>query len=222
MLELFVAPERFVHAGGPLNAQACRIELFAQLMACRRWSAIVETGTFRGETTTFLARTGLPVHTLESNPRYFGFAQLRFLLRPRVRLYLGDSRVTLARLAGDSRFPRSLVFFYLDAHWDHELPLREEIELVFTRWPDAVAMVDDFEVPGTGYGYDDYGDGMRLTFDYLAPLEHLGLHAFLPTASSDDETGSRRGCVVLCRDPTVAATLRDLPTLRPHRWTASS
>jgi hypothetical protein len=54
----------------------------------------------------------------------------------------------------------------------------------------------------------DNGDGMKLGFDYLAPLEHLGLRAFLPAASSDEETRSRRGCVVLCRDPAVAETLR--------------
>ena len=50
-------------------------------------------------------------------------------------------------------------FFFLDAHGREHLPLREELEIILTHWREAIVMIDDFEVPGTDYGYDDYGPG---------------------------------------------------------------
>jgi hypothetical protein len=46
------------------------------------------------------------------------------------------------------RLRDSPLFFYLDAHWNEDLPLAEEIDLIFSRSPCAVVMIDDFEVPG--------------------------------------------------------------------------
>jgi hypothetical protein len=216
-LEYFVKPHRAHGFGGPFNGQSCRARLFEELIRCRAWNAIVETGTCRGGTTVRFEETGIPVHTVESAARYFGFAELRFFFeRRRVHRYLADSRDLIRRLATDPRFPRSGVFFYLDAHWYDDLPLRDEIELAFTNWPDSVALVDDFEVPGTEYGFDDYGPGKALTLEYLRPLAHLNLHLFFPAPGVEEETGARRGCVVLCRDDKVAGLLEDIPALRPH------
>ena len=100
-------------------------------------------------------------------------------------------------LANNEQFPKSKVFFYLDAHWGEHLPLKEEIEVIFTNWNAPVVMVDDFQVPGTDYGYDDYGPGKVLNMSYLEPIQHLQLHAFFPAAEAKQETGAKRGCVVL-------------------------
>ena len=62
----------------------------------RQCTAIVETGTYLGTTTTFFAGSGLPVYTVETDPRYHGFAQMQLRrFRGRVHLSLGDSRVFL-------------------------------------------------------------------------------------------------------------------------------
>jgi hypothetical protein len=58
-------------------------------------------------------------------------------------------------LAARLDFPKSKVFFYLDAHCGWEAPLVEELKIIFTKWTEAVVMVDDFQVPGTDYVYDD-------------------------------------------------------------------
>ena len=62
--------------------------------------------------------------------------------------------------------------FYLDAHWNDHLPLREEVELALKHFAKAVLIIDDFAVPDDpGYAFDDYGPGKALTLDYLARAE---------------------------------------------------
>ena len=70
-------------------------------------------------------------------------------------------------LARDSSVPKCDVFFYLDAHWEDDLPLLEEIEVIFSHRDRATIMIDDFCVPGTDYGFDDYGAGKTLNLAYL-------------------------------------------------------
>lgn len=75
-------------------------------------------------------------------------------------------------------------------------------------------MIDDFQVPGDeGYSYDDYGPGKRLCLDYLQPLSQFKLTAFFPTLPSREETGGKRGCVVL-GDETIEERLNGFGTLR--------
>ena len=92
--------------------------------------------------------------------------------------------------------PRRRVFFYLDAHW--ALPLREEVQIISDTWSDIVILIDDFQVPDDpGYGFDDYGEGLRLTAEYLPEATWSRYAALYPVASSRVETGKKRGCIVL-------------------------
>lgn len=198
-LEYFLRPGQRNLWGGPFNGQKFRQHIFLTLLDAVNCQAIVETGTFRGTTTEFLAASGLPVLSVESDPRYHAYASWRLRrLRRRVRLYLGDSREFLRQLAHDPQFSEQRIFFYLDAHWHADLPLRDELQVIFNRWPDSTVMVDDFQVPGTTYGYDDYGRGNVLNLEYLEPLRHLDLAPFFPAVGPERETGQRRGSVVLC------------------------
>ncbi len=202
--------------GGPFNGQANRQQIFRQLVARLPLSAIVETGAYRGTTTRFLAEvSGLPVFTVDAHPRYYHYARLRFRRHPLITVEEGDSRRFLERLAGDRTVSRERVFFYLDAHWQEDLPLYEELQIICRAWTDPVVMVDDFRVPGdAGYTYDNYGDGRELRLAYLEPLVPDRLQAFFPALPSDRETGARRGSVVLATAP-VAADLEGLESLRP-------
>jgi predicted O-methyltransferase YrrM len=201
--------------GGPLNGSPFRRQAFEALVKAGRVKAVVETGTFRGTTTEYFADAGLPVYTVEAAPRFYGFARARLKGRANVRLVLGDSRSFLVGLADDPAVPKSDVFFYLDAHWYDDLPLRDEVSTIFGRWANAVVMIDDFRVPGdAGYNYDDYGNGLALTLEYLAPVAGLGFGAFFPTAPSADEAGMKRGWVVLAKDPPAVDALRAIPQLR--------
>ncbi|GAT11590.1 uncharacterized protein RMCN_4723 [Mycolicibacterium novocastrense] len=201
--------------GEPLNGQSGRLDLCRQILAEFPPAAIVETGTFIGNTTKFFADFGVPVYTAEKKPRYHAFAEERFRSdRDRVHVVLGDSRALLRQLAEDPSFPKDDVFFYLDAHWYSDLPLAEEIEMIFGSWRRSVIMIDDFAVPGDSYSYDDYGPGAVLNDEYLDTLGRSDMLRFYPSLPAAQETGAKRGCVVLCGDPDTGLRLSKLPGLR--------
>jgi predicted O-methyltransferase YrrM len=185
--------------GGPFNGQQIRQGVFRDLVKIIPFRVIVETGTFRGTTTAFMAKeSGLPVFTVETEPRFFYYARLALRRLKEVRILRGDSREFIEKLSQQKLIPSQYIFFYLDAHWKKDLPLYKEIELIGANWNNAVIMIDDFEVPGDpGYKYDNYGEGKCLCLDYIAPLLENKWSVFFPAVHSSLETSIKRGCVVL-------------------------
>jgi predicted O-methyltransferase YrrM len=215
-MEYLLRPSLRASWGGPMNGQAGRMQICRDIIAALPPKAIVETGTFRGTTTEFFASFGLPVYSVEFEPRYHAFAQMRLRAqRDRVHLTLADSRSFLKKLANDASVPKDSVFFYLDAHWNADLPLAEEITTIFGTWSRAVIMIDDFAVPGDSYSYDDYGPGAALDADYLDALKRTDMSRFYPSLRAYQETGAKRGSIVLCNDAGVRDRLLALKTLRP-------
>lgn len=185
--------------GGAFNGQEFRRRIFKELLNVLSFKAIVETGTYFGATTELFSQTGLPVFSVEAQPRFFGFSKTRFRRQRNVILTCGDSRLFLRSLVDSNRLVEQGAFFYLDAHWYNDLPLLSEVELIFSNWKNAVVMIDDFQVPGENYNYDDYGDGKALRLSYLAPaFSKHSLSAWFPRCSAERETGARRGSVVIC------------------------
>jgi len=211
-------PERGVAWGGPFNGQTVRQELFRVLINEFAPVALVETGTYLGTTTEFIAQTGLPVHSVEERPRNYGFARMRLWRKRFVHLHHGDSREVLRSLFnGPLRLlDGQTLFAYLDAHWNPDLPLAEELDIIFDNCPAAIVMIDDFQVPSDpGYAYDDYGAGNSLTPAYIAPMRLVHrLEAYYPSTPSSEETGARRGCVVLAKEGIHAARLRNILLLQ--------
>ena len=72
--------------GGAFNGQSLRQDLFDQLLKQLKIVAIVETGTFRGTSTAYMAKTGLPVMSCELHSRYFHYASLRLADFTNVRI----------------------------------------------------------------------------------------------------------------------------------------
>lgn len=197
---------------GPLNGQAGRQGIIRDLARTLAFDEVVETGTYRGNSTEFFAHVvGVPIHTVEAHPRYFHYAAKRLSPYPDVTVELGDSRKILRRLGERPGDP--LTLFYLDAHWEQDLPLAEEIEIIAKGWRAAVIVIDDFQVPDdSGYTFDDYGPGRRLCVDYLPDV---GWSLFFPSLPSADETGGRRGCAVLA-PPAISDRLAAVASLRRH------
>ena len=198
--------------GGPMNGQRWRCLMFAELVHRIAPKAIVETGTYLGTTTEWLAAFQLPVFTCEAHPENYGFSKARLQAIPNVRVLRADSRTFLTQLLS-SPVGEGRNLFYLDAHWNADLPLAEELEIIFGRSLDSVVVIDDFEVPGDrGYAFDDYGAGKALNAEYIsAAAERFKLRAYYPTTPSASETGAKRGCVVLAN-----RTLSDVTLLRPR------
>jgi hypothetical protein len=218
VIDYIRAPERGSAWGGPFNGQSARQTLFKMIIANTPPRAIVESGTYLGTTTEFMAQTGLPVFTIELNSRNYGFVRARFRRNGNITLIHGDSRSALRELLVgplSSLANSHPLFFYLDAHWNDDLPLVEELGIVFGGCPSAVVMIDDFQVSSdSGYGYDDYGLGKALTLSYIKPaMSTHQLQAYYPSTPSSAETGSRRGCVVLAKGSFHGSALASTPLL---------
>jgi hypothetical protein len=216
MIGYFRFPEQRAEWNGPFNGQKLRVGIFRELHRTYRFATLFETGSYRGSTTEFLAaETGAMVRTVELEPWSYGFCRARFLWHPRIRVELGDSRKILKHLVCGGSGPS---FFYLDAHWGEDLPLSEEIDQIFRRWNDAVIMIDDFRVPDDAhYGFDHYGTDKELALDYVLPaVRRFQARVYFPAAPGLEESGARRGCVVLIgrEVPLPAQSFR---TLRKYR-----
>lgn len=203
--------------GGPLNGQTLRWAIFAEMTKAIPFNAVVETGTFRGVTTRYFAQeTNLPVFSVELEQRYFEYSKLSLRDCKNVALSLGDSRAFLNKLINDPACPKRNVFFYLDAHWNADLPLYDEINLIGDHWANSVVMIDDFEVPDDpGYAFDDYGGGAKLSLEYIQPLLKDKWSVFFPVAKSEDETGFKRGSVVLVAKG-LEGTFGEIKSLRRY------
>jgi predicted O-methyltransferase YrrM len=183
--------------GEPLNGQHGRQAVVTELVRHCGFQQIVETGTSRGASTEWFSQFGLPVYSVEIDPRAVHFSRLRLRKNTLIHLAVGDSVAFLRSFVRDPE-RRVPTLFYLDAHWEERLPLREEVEIISASYPSAVIMIDDFAVPDDpGYGYDDYGSDKRLDLDYLPKDIRSKFVALFPQLASANESGARRGCVVL-------------------------
>jgi hypothetical protein len=184
-----------------MNGQQKRKQIVELICADFRPQLAVETGTFFGSTTGYLATTlRVPIISCDLRERYHHVARRLLRELPHVELRLQDSRSFLRALASDSETTRLRTFFYLDAHWYDDLPLRDELDIIARHWHDFVAVIDDFLVPDApDYGYDDYGTGRRIDLSFVeACLAQHGLRAFFPRVPACEETGQRRGyCIII-------------------------
>ncbi len=115
------------------------------------FSVWVETGTFQGDTTEFLARTAEFVHSIEPEPTLFKLVEKRFQTTRNVKIHFGLSENVLPellpKLAGD-------VNFWLDGHYSGgithrgptETPILQELEAIEQhreRFSQVTVMIDD-------------------------------------------------------------------------------
>jgi hypothetical protein len=195
--EYYRHPEMLDLWGGPFNGQCFRQLMYLDLVFACRFEAIVETGTFRGSTTRFLAENsgGATVYSCEYSPLNFEFAKWRLRGSKDILLFNLDSRKFVREL-GIPRQTRT--FFYLDAHWGADLPLQEELGLIFQNFTNFVVMIDDFEVPNDpGYEVDDYGPGKRLSLRDFPLHQDTRIACYFPARPACQESGLRRGAIVL-------------------------
>jgi hypothetical protein len=198
------------------NGQKHRKKIFADIMGAASFDAIIETGTWLGNTTGFMHLTsGKPVYSCELNPRFAALSRMRLADMDQVHLQLGDSRKFLQALRG-SDLATKTVFIYLDAHWYDDLPLAEEMEIIGSGWKNYVVLIDDFQVPDDReYYYDNYGEGKALELSLLSEvIRKNNLAVFFPQARCSEETGGCCGCVVLVPRGELSQKLAKLPSLR--------
>lgn len=193
---------------GPFNDQEKRAALFKSLQKQFDFDFIIETGTFAGDTTAFLAKTSKkPVYSIEKSLLYFVLSKKRFLTNPNIHLFFGDSVSVLQRLSEQETLTGKRPFVYLDAHDFKSSPALAELQIIFKTWGNAVVMIDDFEVPGdSGYSFSKF-NGEKLSLP-------SSFHLFFPSEPSSSETGAKRGCVVVAQDSQMIAALQEIEGIR--------
>jgi len=178
----------------PFNGQVRRMSMIAALSRSIDASAVIETGTFKGSSTPYLA--GLfkcKTYTIEINEFYASCAERRFKLNHKnldIELRIGDSATEISKVLEEIS-SNETVAAYLDAHWLSAIPTRQEIESLINwggRW---IAIIDDFQIEHDfGYKYDSYGDvviGLPLI------PNNDSLEVWLTHEESHLETGVRSG-----------------------------
>jgi hypothetical protein len=219
----YQVPELRNSWGGAFNGQECRQRLVVNLLEILKPAAFVETGTFRGSTTKWVAeRFDGPILTCEIEVRYYLFACKMLAAYPQVNVSNEDTRTFLRNILPTLDNVRPVIF-YLDAHWKEDLPLEDELRQILFSKVNSIIMIDDFEVPSDpGYGFDDYGPGKCLSLSLLLWAKELGCRFFFPTVAAADETGERRGACLLARQAAgTLATLTDWREASSHDWEAA-
>ena len=119
---------------------------------------VVETGTFRGDTTRFFSNCFDQVHTIEFSKTYFESAQQDLSDCKNIHFHWGSSEKVLGELLPKLKNQKSL--FYLDAHWNDYCPLLDELSAIAeTHKDNCIIVIDDFKVPHRNdCHYDQYGN----------------------------------------------------------------
>jgi hypothetical protein len=179
----------------PFNGQEVRRTVFEHLVAQFAPTAFIETGTFIGSTTRYLATFGLDTYTVEVHPGYQALARLALRSTDGVTLLCGDSAAGIRHLAEEGTVRRPLA--YLDAHWGPRVPLAEELDCLFGIWDEVLVVIDDFQVPADpGYGYDIYAGVPLAAASIRLPGD---ARLAYPSAPALSETGARRGTAFVAR-----------------------
>ena len=153
-------------------------------------SMFVETGTFVGDTTKYVAsrHPHLKVLTCEINPRWSDLAKRLCKGLDNIEFFQGESSVFLVRL--HDRLESSRTLFWLDAHWGVPWPLFEETRIISTL-PTYAVIVDDFEVPDRpAFHYDAY-QGVKNCI--AAHTKSLGDSCLIPNYQPDESCKSPAG-----------------------------
>ena len=202
--------------GGPFNGERLRMRIVNDVAQAVPFSAFIETGAFVGTTTEHFARSGIPVMSCEAMLDNFLVSALRLSRYENVALEMSDSRTFLRKVLGQPSDALRCPLFYLDAHWFDDLPLPEELNIIFASLPEYFVVVDDFEVPGSRYFYDRYENGNELTFKFVMPKLDLSTQPvfMVPANASTEETGPRKGTLFVAPRALYRARLRHVTRLK--------
>jgi predicted O-methyltransferase YrrM len=200
------------------NGQKSRARVFNTLVGQVPFQNFVETGTFLGMTTDFLARTArgcrAQVYSCEIDQRHYAIASSAVGYRRNVHLHHGNSVDYLRSLA--SGLSRAVNFVYLDAHWNDYLPLRDELTIV-REWNNTIVMIDDFKVPSDGrFGWDKYDDEREICLEHIDGAKGDNDVYFPAYPATDEGAVEARGYCMIAMSAPLRQTLDHIDLLERH------
>jgi hypothetical protein len=178
----------------PFNGQARRISVISEFSRSLKVGVVIETGTYLGSSTPYLASLfNCKTYTLEIDPYFANRAVQRFEQNHpglEIELVLGDSAEQISRVL--SSIPLEiLVFAYLDAHWLDKIPTSEEIQALLEWGGSWVAVIDDFKIAhDPNYKFDSYGQ-VEIGIGIIPDNEFL--EVWVPGENAILESGNKSG-----------------------------
>lgn len=172
----------------PLHGDSILKGLIDEIVQNCDISAFVETGTFVGDTTKYIALrySTVKVLTCEINQRWFKLAKRFCKGISNIELFCGESPKFLDNL--HDFLSKECPIFWLDAHWGDYWPLVDETKAI-SSLPNYVIIIDDFEVPDKPYFHYDTYRGVKNNLNLHTSV--LGGRCYVPEYSPDST----------CRDP---------------------
>lgn len=157
--------------------------------------AVIETGTYMGQTTAWLGENFEMVMTSEINEGYYRKAQKALKPYTNVQQYLGDSVKAIEELLTPLQVP---TLTFLDAHW-YKNPLLGELKAIAASGRKPVIVIHDFQVPGhPEFGFDSYPDqGITYNWEWIeSHVKEIFGEAFTYRYNTQAE-GAMRGVVII-------------------------
>ncbi len=154
----------------PLHGNIISIKSFKLLVDNLNVDCIIETGTYKGFTTNFFAKSfpNLPIYTCEINEFNYKKAKENLKCYKNVTVFNKSSPEFIDMLI-EKKLIGKRPFFYLDAHWLNNWPLEEELRIIFNKLKSAIILIDDFKVPEKNdFAFDKYY-GKECSLDRVIP-----------------------------------------------------
>lgn len=183
--------------GQPFNGDIHLQDEFIRLKSHFNIKEVIETGTYHGDTTLWLAHNFDVVHTIETNPTHINVAGPKLKDQKNVTLWVGSSAERLGDVIEHCETVRPLIF--LDAHW-YANPVLKELDQIAELGSKPILVIHDFKVPDhPDFGYDVYpNEKIIYEWDWIkSRIDKIygedGYRHYYNTKA----TGAKRGCVFI-------------------------
>jgi cephalosporin hydroxylase len=190
--------------GQALNGQYARLFFLFDMIKVIRPKIIIETGTYLGSSTILFAYLFDKVFTIESNSKYFDVAKKRFSLLnlSNITCISGKSQSVLKDiLESIPSNSEDILFAYLDAHWEEQVPTTCEINQLLDWGGAFIALIDDFKIEhDSGYFFDRYAS--IIIGNSIVP-KSKDLRLFVLKIISSQESGARRGLGIVINSAAI-------------------
>lgn len=151
----------------PFNSDLEFTQLAQEFIHNYRFQTAIETGTYRGSTTRWLAKEIGYVYTIETDEIMYMNVDLSRNIN--IEHIYGKSETILpsilAKIPSDEK-----VFIYLDAHWGDSWPILDELRAIRESKVKCMVVIDDMLVPNRPDIQFDSFKGLPLSIQYLTPV----------------------------------------------------
>lgn len=129
------------------------------------YPVFVETGTYAGSSSWIASGHFDKVYTCDINNDMEKERNEKFAESENIEFLLADSREALPvffNKIGNDKF-----FLFLDAHWNGQFPVLDELQIVADFGYKPFIFIHDFDCGHEGWNYDFDSNGNKLSYDYV-------------------------------------------------------